>query len=356
MPVQQVDNNQTTNTLQSVRFEDILLFFKKHILSLTIIGFLCGILGFFVSYLFAITYEAKMTLLPEYGSSRRGSSSLALLTGGINSEGAEKLIPDLYPTILQSSLFGAYLLKQPVTDQTNKQYKSLEQFLTQNTKPSLLSGILGSSKKPDVKPQIKLRDPDIHSLSATEHTNIRNALKLINSSIDLKIGIITISASTQDPVVSSILVEASKSYLINYVEEYRTAKAQQQADLLKQQSAVSKTRLRKAEFSLQGYRDRNRNAYTNVARIEEQTLQSEYLLAESLNSDLTRRYEQAILKVKEEKPVFKVLDPVNIPFAKSGPKRVRFFLIGAFIGGIAALGFIIFFRKDIMKPIFSLSK
>jgi uncharacterized protein involved in exopolysaccharide biosynthesis len=356
MPVQQVDSNQTQNTLQSVRFEDILFFFRKHILSLAIIGFLCGIMGYFVSYLFAITYEAQMTLLPEYGSSRRGSSSLALLTGGISSDGAEKLIPDLYPTILQSSLFAGYLLKQPVTDQTNKQYNSLEQFLEQSIKPGLFSGLLNSSNNTDVKPQIKLSDPDIHSLSATEYTNIRNVLKLINSSIDQKIGIITISAHTQDPVVSSILVEASKNYLINYVEEYRTAKAQQQADLLKEQSAVSKARLRKAEFALQAYRDRNRNAYTNVARIEEQTLQSEYVLAESLNSDLTRRYEQALLKVKEEKPVFKVLEPVNIPLAKSAPKRVRFFLISAFLGGFAALGFIIFFRKDIMQPIFSYNK
>jgi uncharacterized protein involved in exopolysaccharide biosynthesis len=353
MTAQQFHNDQTSDPRSvSIRFEDILLFLKRQFVSLIIIGFICGILGFSISYLFTITYEAHMTLLPEYTGSRRGSSSLALLTGGINSDGAEKLVPDLYPTILQSSLFGIYLLKQPVTDQTNKQYKSLKEFLEASSKPGLLSGLLGSSKTSVIKPPIKLSDPDIYSLTATEYQNVKSAMGLVAASIDQKIGIITISSNTQDPVVSSMLVEAAKNYLITYVEEYRTAKAQQQADLLKDQSAVSKTRLRKAEFSLQGYRDRNRNPYTNVARIEEQTLQSEYLLAESLNSDLTRRYEQALLKVKEEKPVFKVLEPVNIPLTKSGPKRIRFFLISSVLGVIASLGYILFLKKNIMKPLF----
>ncbi len=116
--------------------------------------------------------------------------------------------------------------------------------------------------------------------------------------------------------------------------------------------AVSNVRFKKAEYTLQSYRDRNRNAFLNVARIEEQRLQSDYLLAESLNEDLIRRYEQALNKVKEEKPVFKVLEPVSVPLAKSNPKRFRFFFISAFLGGVLCLAYILLFKKNISKPIF----
>lgn len=345
----QVEINKKSGSGLDIRFEDIVAFFGKHFFSLFVIAFISGIAGFGLSYSFPKTYESKITLLPEYGGSKK--SSFAMLAGGSNSDGAEKLLPDLYPVILGSSPFGIYLLKQPVTDQNNHSYKSFELFLKRDSTQSFLSGLFASSPKKEVK-SVKLSDPNILVLSGPESGNINAAMGLITSSIDQKAGVITISAETEDPIVSAILVEASKNYLINYVEEYRTAKALQQVNLLKDQVAVSNVRFKKAEYTLQSYRDRNRNAFLNVARIEEQRLQSDYLLAESLHEDLVRRYEQALNKVKEEKPVFKVLEPVKVPLAKSNPKRFRFFFISAFLGGVLCLAYILLFKKSISKPIF----
>lgn len=346
----QIEISKKSGSNLNIKFEDIIAFFWKHLFSLIVIAFISGIAGFGFSYSFPKTYESKMTLLPEYGGAKK--SSLAMLAGGINSEGAEKLLPDLYPVILGSSPFGIYLLKQPVTDQNGHSYKSLELFLQRDSTQSFFSRLFPSSQQKKAVKSVKLSDPNILLLSGSEAGNINMAMGMINSSIDQKAGVITISAETQDPVVSAILVEAAKNYLVNYVEEYRTAKAIQQVNLLKDQMAVSNIRFKKAEYTLQSYRDRNRNAFLNVARIEEQRLQSDYLLAESLNEDLIRRYEQALNKVKEEKPVFKVLEPVSVPLAKSNPKRFRFFFISAFLGGVLCLAYILLFKKNISKPIF----
>ncbi|MCF0058305.1 lipopolysaccharide biosynthesis protein [Dyadobacter sp. CY356] len=348
MPDAQVETIKKSGSNLDIRFEDIIAFFGKHLFSLIVFAFIAGVAGFGFSYSFPKTYQSNITMLPEYGGAKK--SSLAMLAGGNNSEGAEKLLPDLYPVILASSPFGIYLLKQPVTDQYGHTYKSFELFLKRDSTQSSLTSLLPSSPTKTEK-SVKLSDPNILLLSAPEAGNIRMAMGLISSSIDSKAGVITISAETEDPVVSAILVEASKNYLINYVEEYRTAKALQQVNLLKDQMASSNVRFRKAEYTLQSYRDRNRNAFLNVAQIEEQRLQSDYLLAQSLHEDLVRRYEQALNKVKEEKPVFKVLEPVTVPLAKSNPKRLRFFFISAFLGGVLCLAYILLFKKNISKPI-----
>ncbi|WP_221394278.1 hypothetical protein [Dyadobacter sp. NIV53] len=170
---------------------------------------------------------------------------------GINSEGAEKLLPDLYPVILQSSNFGIFLLEQPVIDQDNHSYKSLKLFLQRDTTQSFFSKLFSRRKSKKTGKPVKLSNPEILSLSATETGNIKGAIGLINSTIDQKIGVVTISADTEDPFVSSILVEAAKNYLVNYVEEYRTAKALQQVVLLKDQVSAAKARLKKSEYSLQ---------------------------------------------------------------------------------------------------------
>jgi uncharacterized protein involved in exopolysaccharide biosynthesis len=148
-----------------------------------------------------------------------------------------------------------------------------------------------------------------------------------------------------DPVVAAILVEASKKYLINYVEEYRTSKTTNQVTFLQERVSESKSRQQKAEYALQSYRDRNRGSFLNVARIEEQRLQADYTLAQSIYSDLVVKLEQAKIKVKEEKPVFKILEPAKVPTNKSSPKRPIIAFIFAVAGGFLTFFYIIFFKE-----------
>lgn len=334
-----------------IRFADIILFVGKYIKLLILIGFISLIAGIMYSFTLTKKYEAKVSLLPEYGTSRRGSFSL--LSAGLNGDGAEKLQPDLYPNIMQSSPFGEYLLKQPVVAQDNKSYKTLLDFMKTQDKPGLLSGLFSSSSSKTPKKEIKLNKEGILSYSLQEQSRISSAISLLSAEVDPKSGVIQISAETSDPFVSAIIVEAAQKYLIDYVEDYRSSKASQREGLLADRVKEAKTRLRAAEYALQSYRDQNRNMFSNTAKIEEQRLQAEYILSESLYSDLVRRYEQAKVTVKEERPVFKTLEPVKVPLVKSSPKRLRIGLIWGFLGGFFTLLYILLVKEKVVQKIVS---
>jgi len=237
-------------------------------------------------------------------------------------------------------------------DQDNKSYKTLLDFMKAQEKPGLLSGLFSSSSKTPAK-EVKLNQDGILSYTLQEQSNINGAISLLSSEVDQKSGVIQISAETVDPFVSAIIVEAAQKYLVDYVEDYRSSKASQREGLLADRVKEAKARLRAAEFALQSYRDQNRNIFSNTAKIEEQRLQAEYVLSESLYSDLVRRYEQAKVTVKEERPVFKTLEPVKVPLLKSSPKRLRIGLIWGFMGGFLTLLYILLVKEKVVQKIVS---
>jgi len=333
-----------------IRISDVVHFVQKYFLIIVLISFTAAAIGFAYSYTIEKTFKAKTLLLPEY--SMGGNSFFSAMTSQ-SSDGAEKLTPDLYPTVLRSSAFGMYLLKQPVIDQNNKSYPTLKTFFEQNTKPGFFSSSQSSEKAPvKSKEPIRLPNPDILSLSSEEEGAIGSAVGLVSVSVDKKDGIITIESEMTDPVVATQLVEAGKKYLVQYVEDYRTAKTQDQAQFLEVRAKEARKRQQNAEYALQSYRDHNRNTFLNVARIEEQRLQSDYTLAQSIYADLVQRLEQANIKVKQEKPVFKVLEPAKIPFNKSNPKRLLIAVAFGVIGGFVSLLYILFFKEKIHHHFF----
>ncbi|MCE6990949.1 Wzz/FepE/Etk N-terminal domain-containing protein [Dyadobacter sp. CY323] len=334
---------QENRTLE-VSLADVVLFLKNYLKLLILAPIFFAILGVCFSFLMTRKFTAQTILLPEYNMGK--SNSFFSMAMSMDKNGAEKLVPELYPNILSSTPFGQHLLTQPVMDENGTNYKTLREYFAKSRKPSFLSKLFSfsSSDEPTKKP-VSAGPKDILMLSSQELNLVRSASALIQTTIDSKNGIITLSCEMADPVVASMLVEASKKYLVNYVEEYRTSKTEEQVQFLEDRVAEVKSRQQKAEYALQSYRDRNRNSFLNVARIEEQRLQSDFTVAQGVYSDLISRLEQARIRVKEEKPVFKVLEPAKVPVAKSSPKRIVIGFICGVAGGFFTLMYIIFFRE-----------
>jgi uncharacterized protein involved in exopolysaccharide biosynthesis len=94
----------------------------------------------------------------------------------------------------------------------------------------------------------------------------------------------------------------------------------------------ARERYQAAEFALSSYRDRNRSLFLNTAKIEEQRIQADYMLAQDVYNTLSKQYETAKIKVAESTPIFKVLEPARVPLKKSGPQRSIMILAGSIIG------------------------
>lgn len=321
----------------------ILIFLRRNILRLAIIALTFGCLGYAVSFLFTKMYLSKTLLLPEQPISNNGglSSLVGGLSGINNAERIGALRTDIYPNILRSVPFALEILKQPVRDINNKNYSSLNEFIQNSSKDkSILAGIFG--KKEDSnnqKPTVP--EKEILSLSRDEESSVQSVMSLVNTSIDIKSGIITIQCEMADPIVAAQVTQAASNYLLKYVEDYRTGKTVREVAFLEKRVLEAKRREQSAELLLQQYRDRNRNPFLNVARIEEQRLQSDYTLAQSLYTDLVRKLEQSKIKVKEEQPIFKVLEPTKISSMTSKPRRLIiagvFTILGLFLGVLLIL-------------------
>lgn len=324
--------------VHEISFSEIFNFIKRYSVRSLLTGFVFGLIGYGISYLLPISFKASTLLLPESGTSSNslGSlSGLARLSGLTKNESGGALQPELYPMVLQTVPFSLYLLKQSVTDENNRVYKSFEDFLHRDDSKN---DTKEKKKYPKVNGQIL-------SISRDKELDSKRVLSLVAALYDMKTGIISIEAETSDPLVTAQVVEASSQYLIQYVTNYRTEKTIREVQFLGQRAIEAKKREQNAEFALQSYRDRNRSSFLNVARIEEQRLQSDYTLAQSLYSDIVRRWEEAKIKVKEQQPVIKVLEPSKVPTIKSKPRRLIIALIFSVTGVLFSLTYLLFFKE-----------
>ena len=78
-------------------------------------------------------------------------------------------------------------------------------------------------------------------------------------------------------------------------------------------------------------------------------LQGEYSIALNVYNELAKQLEQAKIKVKEETPVFSVLEPAVVPNEKAKPKKAMIIAIWLFLGGIVGVGVV--FGRVFLKEI-----
>ncbi|QIP12019.1 lipopolysaccharide biosynthesis protein [Spirosoma aureum] len=329
-----------------IRLSNIVRFLKRNrwrILVFTLVGFVLGLV-----YAFSIEnqYSAQVRVLPEMeskGGGLNGLGSLAGLAGidigGVAGGGMDAIRPDIYPDVLHSVPFALYLLKQPVYSQLLTKETTLESFLKEKSGRTLISNLFGSKANEDTSPVL---DPNHRSktleITKFQEVLVRQVHKSVSATFDKKTGLITVSSTLPDPVVAATVARLSLEYLTNYITSYRTEKARNQVRFLTHQVEDTKKRYQVAEYALSNYRDKNRGLFLNTAKIEEQKLQSDFLLAQNVYGDLSKQLEQAKIKVEEQSPVFKILEPAQIPLKKSGPNRIltilSFVVLGSVFGTI----------------------
>lgn len=331
-----------------LRLSDIWRYLRQHRLTLLLFAGLGGVLGGLYGFSKPNEYAAQVTVMPELqAKSGGGLGNLGSLAGlaGVDLAGAatsETIRPDLYPSVLQTVPFAQYLLKQPVYSQQFETTLPLQTYMERQQAAQFPGNWFGRA---DGRTDSPLPDPKNYSkalqVSSTEEGHIQTLRQRITAELDKKTGILIIAVLMPDPVVAATVARLSLEYLTNYVTSYRTEKTRSQANFLAGRVADARRRYQAAEYALESYRDRNRSLYTNIAKLEEQRLQADFLLAQTVYNDLSKQLEQAKIKVQEDAPVFKVLEPPRIPLKKSGPKRSLIILAGAFIGAFAGLLFVL---------------
>lgn len=318
------------------------------------------VLGLLVALFSPKEYVSDATLMPEYSTESMGGSASSLLqqyggliglSGGTYNSASNAIRVDLYPKIVESLSFQDKLARQEFYfadyDTTTSIYEYYLEimspgvlgYLTQYT-VGLPGIIITAIKGEDVAFSSGVSDEDeIVELTKLEMDVIEVLRQRVSASLDEESGVVTVRAQMSDPKLAASVAKYTIDELTKYLVEYRTEKVIRDLEFIEEQLNDARERFREAQLELADFDDSNQGNLTARAQTERQRLQSEYDIAFNLYNSLTQQFEEAKLKVQEETPVFKVLQPVQVPVDDETSGAV-ILIVFVMLSGIASISWI----------------
>jgi capsular polysaccharide biosynthesis protein len=324
-----------------------------------------AVIGLVIAFLSPKEYTAKTIMVPQTSqtaSKLGGLSSLAAMAGfnlDMNSTG-DDVTPLVYPQIISSTPFELELMNTPFSFSEIDHPASLFEYYIGIANQGILSmakkytiglpGLIFSAIK-GKKETVKTEGNGPISLTEDQEKVRKIIADKLNLDLDTKQGFLTLTASFPEALLSAQVVEKARQMLQKYITQYKINKASDQLTFIEQRYQEKKGEFEKVQDRLARFRDQNKNVTSSVVQTEEERLQSEYSIAMNVYNELAKQLEQAKIQVKEDTPVFSVLEPAVVPQEKSKPKRALILIIWFFLGGIIGTG-IVFgreFTKDLGK-------
>ena len=335
------------------------------------------VLGLFIAIVSPEEYEASVVLMPQSSEASGGiNSGLLRQFGGLaglslGGGGSGTLTPTLYPNITQSTPFFLDVIERDMYFSTLDTTVTLRQYFGKMDRPGMLDYLktytIGlprliinlpvrlinafDDQPAPIQPAPVVQDTLAEAgiiksatdepiiLTGEQRSVIGKLMGRITTTIEDN-NTVKITAEMPDPLVAAEATEMAADYLTNYILEYRTEKVQQDLEFVQKQFNEKQTRYNAIQRRLARFRDRNLNIISETARIEQEQLESENQLAFGLYQSLAQQLEQAKIKVQEETPVFKVLEPIQVPMSKSKPNRELIIILSIFVGAFLGLGII----------------
>ncbi|MER0440612.1 Wzz/FepE/Etk N-terminal domain-containing protein [Emticicia sp. W12TSBA100-4] len=285
-------------------------------------------------------------ILPEYQSKAGGLSQFAGLASlaGVDLSsaaggGSDAIRPDLYPDVLKSTPFFLELLKIKVRTKDNKEM-TFSQFYD----------IFVLDNKIEEK-DTKIKFPTSNQYIAVSYQtekNLKDLRERISAVIDKKSGLITVTVKLPDPLVATIITDYSMNFLANYLTNYRTEKAKRDLDFLAERLDAAKGKYYNNQAKKAQYSDQNQLSMMKLqtADLQRERIESEYKISSTFYNTLLQKYEEAKLKLQQETPVIKVLEPPVVPNKRSEPKRAVIVILTTFLGGIFGIIFVLIRKKN----------
>ena len=353
--------NQDQNT-DEIDLKDLIIPIwkaRKQILTTAIIF---AIFGGIIGLLTPATYTASSTFLPQTSQAGGGlSGSLGGLASlaGINLSsgvgGGGEIPPSMYSTVLGSQPFRKRILDAKIV--FNGDSISYRDYLKTRPKtilstfsdytiglPGKFIGLMQSTEKSSGNLTEELLQP-----ISDEEYGLQNAVGgVVSISNDKKEGIVSLTVVEGDPMVAAQVAQITEQILQDWIIEYKIKNAKSQYDFIAKQFESKQKDFFLIQEQLANYTDRNQNvlAASYLTRLDR--LQAEFDLVNTVYSEMAKQKEQAAIQLSKDTPTFSILDPVNVPKEKTGPKKIVYVIRGLIIGFILSFGWILG-RKPLQK-------
>lgn len=364
-----MDNEQKTTPQEKPTLGQLWQDIKKHKkLYYKVLG-----ITFIVSAIITLSipnyYKCTVLLAPEIPGGTKGTSGLASLAssfgvnlGGANA-GADAIMPNLYPDLMNSVAFRASLFPVKVQEEDGDSamtyYDYLENYQRMpwwsagmkafgNGISSVINSILGNEEETSDK-------VNPFRLTKEQMNIVEKMEKKVVCDVDNKTFVITIDVTDQDPLIAATLADSVQTRLQNFITDYRTRKAR--IDLAYNQKLFKEAqeRYEKARVKSAAYSDANRHAIFAEKQSEQTKLDNEMQLQYRAYSQVAAQLQMAEAKVQEDTPAFTTLQPATVPVKKAGPKRTILCVIFLFTSFIL-LTVYVFYREGDFVALFQFPK
>lgn len=309
-------------------------------------------------------YTASTLVIPE-GYSRNSSSSMNMLAdmAGVNVNtssisSGDAIFPALYPAIVKSTPFLIGLFDVEVCGQKDGIIMPLSQYLKEYRKtpwwsiiasaPVRMANWTLSLFKEKPKIEKKKNKIDIFQLAHEEAGMVGAIASRITVGVDKKKKAITISVTMQNPLVAAIVADTVRARLKEYITEYRTAKARRNLKYAENLCKEAQMKYYNAQEKYTRYADANQGLVKLASRSELVGLQNEMNLSFTIYNQLEQQVQVARAKVEKIKPVFAIIQPVQVPLSPSKPRAMMILAVCIFLSGAVSIGWVLF-GKDFLK-------
>ena len=324
----------------------------------------CGaavVLGLVVAFSIPKEYTTAVTLAPEVGV-KSGAGNLGALASmaGINlasGSGEEALSPDLYPDIVRSTPFLLDLFPVRITTLESGKPITLYEYMDNHQRtpwwgmvtsaPFKALGWMASLLKEESK-VLNETKPDAFRLTQDQAEIAKSISDRIITNVDKKNGMISLSVTMQDPLVSAALTDTVMQNLQSYITEYRTNKAKRDLAYTEKLYKEAQQDYYAAQQKYANFADSNLDIVLTGYRTRLERLQNEATLAYGLYNQISQQLQLAKAKVQEVTPVYTVVQPASVPLQPESPKKPMILIGFIFLAFVGSVGWILFV-KDLLK-------
>lgn len=313
--------------------------------------FIFLILGLCIAFLSEKEYTSSVTIVPHTNDAKSlggNIGSIAAIAGiNLGSNGETVITPALYPKIVKSIPFQLELLKTKLSIEKFDEKISYSNYYFDVYKPSLLGylkkytielpGLIISAFKDKKESNNNILDSNgFFTISLENKLILKRLDKQLNISVNEKEGFVIITAIMPEALASAELVSNAQKILQDYIIKFKVKKSNEQLKFVKERYDEKEKEFRIIQNELASFLDQNRNVSSALAKTKLNQLQSSHDLAYNVFVELAKQYETQQIQVKEDTPIFTILDPVSIPFERSFPKRgvtlIIFIVLGIIVG------------------------
>jgi uncharacterized protein involved in exopolysaccharide biosynthesis len=362
-----MENTQKKEELNLQQIFSNLKIKRYFVIKVVFVAFVIGVLA---ALFMRKEYEASCLVVPqvsedfELGGTLGGLAAMAGVDIGSTGNGSIPI--ELYQNIFNNVNFRKELLQTKITlskfpeNVTLKEYclsPAYKRFLWYHKLKANTIGLISTMQR---KKRLEERKAMMEKanqgektltyigMTEAEYAAVYALGNIVSIAPILETYSVNISAKMPEPVAAAQVASAVEQLLQKYIIEFKTQKAKENLEFIQERFVEAEANYQEKRERLARFQDANKSLNSAVAQVRKTKLEEESTAAFEVYVSLTQQLEQARISVKENTPVFMVLEPVAIPMEPVGMGRSMIVLIFIFLGFTFSL-LLIVFKQSILE-------